>query len=65
MQKVFFLRSWEHFDLWTLKAAETSLNQRAVHLSKVSADGRDRSQDTSLPTQSPTKFNWGFHHDKV
>ena len=34
--------------MWTLKAAETSLNQRTVHLSKVSADGRDRSQDTSL-----------------
>ena len=50
MQKVNFIFAIlrDNFDLWALIAAETSLNQRTVHVSKVSADGRDRSQDTSL-----------------
>ena len=42
------LRSWDNFDLWTLIAAETSLNHRTVHVSKVSAHGRDPSQDPGL-----------------
>ena len=44
------LRSWDNFDLWTLIAAETCLNHRTVHVSvsKVSAHGRDPSQDPGL-----------------